>query len=69
MFLCYEAMKDAMLDDVEIETPITKITAKRLDEDNQYPYLAYMSAVGVGFMFLVALNRVLRNKGFYQNRH
>ena len=44
------------------------INPKRLDEDNQYPYLAYMSAVGVGFMFLVALNRVLRNKGFYQNR-
>ena len=44
------------------------VNPKRLDEDNQYPYLAYMSAVGVGFMFLVALNRVLRNQGFYQNR-
>lgn len=43
------------------------INPKRLDEDNQYPYLAYMSAVGVGFMFLVALNRKLRNDGFYGN--
>ncbi|HBO49855.1 MAG TPA: single-stranded-DNA-specific exonuclease RecJ, partial [Alphaproteobacteria bacterium] len=43
------------------------INPKRLDEDNQYPYLAYMSAVGVGFMFLVALNRKLRNDGFYSN--
>lgn len=43
------------------------VNPKRLDEDNQYPYLEYMSAVGVGFMFLVALNRELRNKGFYQS--
>ncbi len=42
------------------------VNPKRLDEDNQYPYLSYMSAVGVGFMFLVALNRVLRSQGFYQ---
>lgn len=43
------------------------INPKRLDEDNQYPYLSYMSAVGVGFMFLVALNRKLRDSGFYKN--
>lgn len=43
------------------------INPKRLDEDNQYPYLSYMSAVGVGFMFLVALNRKLRDGGFYKN--
>lgn len=42
------------------------VNPKRLDEDGTYPYLAYMSAAGVGFMFLVALNRVLRQRGFYE---
>ena len=43
------------------------INPKRLDEENPYKYLEYMSAVGVGFMFLVSLNRELRNSGFYEN--
>lgn len=61
-----------VIDHHEAETILPSVYAvinpKRLDEDNQYPYLAYMSAVGVGFMFLVALNRELRNRGFYQNQ-
>lgn len=60
-----------VIDHHEAEAKLPDIYAvvnpKRLDEDNQYPYLAYMSAVGVGFMFLVALNRKLRNDGFYGN--
>ena len=44
------------------------VNPKRLDEENDYPYLQYMSAVGVGFMTLVAVNRVLREKGFYKDR-
>ena len=59
-----------VIDHHEAETILPKVYAvinpKRLDEDNQYPYLAYMSAVGVGFMFLVALNRKLRQSGFYE---
>ncbi len=59
-----------VIDHHEAETILPKVYAvinpKRLDEDNQYPYLAYMSAVGVGFMFLVALNRKLRQNGFYE---
>ena len=43
------------------------INPKRLDEENPYHYLEYMSAVGVGFMFLVALNRELRKRGVYEN--
>lgn len=44
------------------------VNPKRLDEENDYPYLQYMSAVGVGFMTLVAVNRVLREKRFYKDR-
>lgn len=43
------------------------VNPKRLDEDNHYPYLKYMAAVGVAFMTVVAVNRNLRNQGFYQN--
>lgn len=61
-----------VLDHHEAETELPKVFAvvnpKRLDEENPYQYLQYMSAVGVGFMFLVAVNRLLRQKGFYQNR-
>ena len=44
------------------------VNPKRLDEENDYPYLQHMSAVGVGFMTLVAVNRVLREKGFYKEK-
>ena len=43
------------------------VNPKRLDEDNDYPYLQYMSAVGVGFLTLVAVNRLLREHGFYKD--
>ena len=32
MILCYEAMKDAKLESIEIETPICAITGKKLNE-------------------------------------
>lgn len=34
LFLCYEAMKDAKLHEVEVETPIKKAKAKMIDENN-----------------------------------
>lgn len=43
------------------------VNPKRLDDNNDYPYLKYMAAVGVVFMTIVAVNRELRAKGFYQN--
>ena len=33
MFLCYEAMKDAKLESVEIETPLEKMKTGKLNED------------------------------------
>ena len=33
MLLCYEAMRDAEQDEVEVETPITKTKAKKINED------------------------------------
>lgn len=60
-----------VIDHHEAESLLPKVYAvvnpKRLDEDNDYPYLQYMSAVGVGFMTLVAVNRLLREHGFYNN--
>lgn len=61
-----------IIDHHEAETTLPRVYAvvnpKRLDEENPYTYLEYMSAVGVGFMFLVSLNRELRIKGFYKDR-
>ncbi len=58
-----------VLDHHEAEVKLPKVYAvvnpKRLDEDNDYPYLKYMAAVGVVFMFTVALNRCLRQRGYY----
>ncbi|MBR6356429.1 MAG: single-stranded-DNA-specific exonuclease RecJ [Alphaproteobacteria bacterium] len=56
--------------EAEIKLPqvFAVVNPKRLDDDNPYTYLQYMSAVGVGFMVLVAVNRVLRQRGFYQDR-
>jgi len=34
LFLCYEAMKDAKLHEVEVETPIKKAKANMIDENN-----------------------------------
>ena len=33
MFLCYEAMRDAVLDDVSIETPMDTMKTGMLNED------------------------------------
>ena len=48
MFLCYEAMKDAKLIDVEIETPIEKMKTKKLDED-KYAFVPILRA-GMGML-------------------
>ena len=59
-----------ILDHHEAEVKLPKVYAvvnpKRLDEDNDYDYLQYMAACGVVFMTVVAINRELRNKGYYQ---
>lgn len=48
MFLCYEAMKDAELEKVEIETPITKMKIGKLNEDN-YAFVPILRA-GTGML-------------------
>ncbi len=45
------------------------VNPKRLDEENDYPYLKYMAAVGVAFMTIVAVNRHLRDQGFYKDHN
>lgn len=46
--LCYEAMKDAKLEEVEIETPICKTKTKILNEDN-YAFVPILRA-GTGML-------------------
>ena len=48
MILCYEAMRDAELDDVSIETPIQKMDTHRLNED-KYAFIPILRA-GLGML-------------------
>lgn len=60
-----------VLDHHEAEVKLPKVYAvvnpKRLDEDNDYPYLRYLAACGVVFLTVVAVNRELRSRGFYNS--
>ncbi len=64
-----QGMDVIVLDHHEAEAKLPQIYAvvnpKRLDDENQYPYLRYMAAVGVVFMTVVAVNRELREKKYY----
>lgn len=67
-FLCYEAMSDAVLEDVEIETPICKTMSKQLNE-NKYAFVPILRA-GTGM--LDGLQNVIPNAkighiGLYRN--
>ena len=46
--LCYEAMKDAKMIDVEIETPIQKMKTRKINEDN-YVFVPILRA-GTGML-------------------
>ncbi len=48
IFLCYEAMKDAELHEVEVETPIKKTKAQMIDENN-YVFVPILRA-GTGMI-------------------
>lgn len=54
--------------EVKLPAVYALVNPKRLDDDNDYPYLKYMAAVGVVYMTVIAVNRELRRRGFYQNR-
>lgn len=67
-FLCYEAMEDATLEEVEIETPMGKTKAKKLDE-NQYAFVPILRA-GTGMLdgLVKAMpNAKIGHVGLYRN--
>lgn len=67
-FLCYEATKDAKLEDVEIETPIQKTVGKKLNEDN-YAFIPILRA-GTGMLdgLIKAIpNAKIGHIGLYRN--
>ena len=43
------------------------VNPKRLDEEKNHP-CHHMAACGVVFLFIVALNKILRDSGFWQNK-
>ncbi len=57
MFLCYEAMKDAELEEVEIETPVAKMKTGKLDEDRY----AFVPILRAGMGLLDGVIRVIPN--------
>jgi len=48
MFLCFEALRDAKLEDIEVETPIAKTIGKKLNENN-YAFVPILRA-GMGMI-------------------
>ncbi|MBP5679295.1 MAG: uracil phosphoribosyltransferase [Bacilli bacterium] len=68
MFLCYEAMKDAELNDITIETPIAKMDTQRLNED-RYAFIPILRA-GLGMLdgvINVIPNAKVGHIGMYRN--
>ena len=68
MFLCYEAMKDAKLEKVEIETPIEKMKTGKLNED-KYAFVPILRA-GMGMLdgvISVVPNAKIGHIGMYGN--
>lgn len=68
MILCYEAMKDAKLEDKEIETPMCSMTGKKLNEDN-YAFVPILRA-GTGMLdglIKVMPNAKIGHIGLYRN--
>ena len=57
MFLCYEAMEEAELEEVEIETPITKLKTGKLNEDKY----AFVPILRAGMGMLEGITRVIPN--------
>lgn len=64
-----QGMDVIVIDHHEAEVRLPQIYAvvnpKRLDEENDFPYLKFLAAVGVAFMAVVAVNRELRAQNFY----
>ena len=68
MFLCYEAMKDAKLEEVEGETPRQKTKAKMVNED-KYAFVPILRA-GTGMLegiTTIVPNAKIGHIGMYRN--
>lgn len=68
MFLCYEAIKEAPLSEVEVETPIEKTRGGMLNEDN-YVFVPILRA-GMGMVdgiISVIPNAKMGHIGIYRN--
>lgn len=68
MFLCYEAMRDAELKEIEVETPIQKTNVKVLDE-NKYAFVPILRA-GTGMLegiTTIIPNAKIGHIGMYRN--
>ena len=66
--LCYEAMKDAKLEEVEIETPIQKMKTRKINEDN-YAFVPILRAgmSMVDGILTVIPNAKIGHIGLYRN--
>lgn len=67
-FICYEALKDVKLDEVEIDTPVTKLKARRLNEE-KFVFLPILRA-GMGMVdgiLSVVPNARIGHVGMYRN--
>ena len=67
-FLCYEALRDADLNEVEIETPLTKMKAEKMNE-NKYAFIPILRA-GTGMLdglIKVMPNAKIGHIGLYRN--
>ena len=60
VLLCYEIMKDAPLKTIEIETPMTKMKAKQLEESNY----VFMPILRAGMGMVDGIIRVIPNAKF-----
>ena len=68
MFLCYEALKDAELEPVEIETPIRKMKTGKINDDH-YAFIPILRA-GMGMLdgvITVVPNAKIGHIGMYRN--
>ena len=68
MFLCYEALKDANTYTKDIETPLTKTTVKRLNEDDY----AFVPILRAGMGMSDGITKIIPNAkigviGLYRN--
>ena len=68
MFLCYEALRDAQAENVEVETPMAKTTVKRVDEDRY----AFVPILRAGMGMSDGITRIIPNAkigviGLYRN--